>query len=214
MMSPHYGSDNDFANASGFVVDTSLAVCLEVAGWTDDFIRSITGRPEAVGDKPRRLLLSPTAYQNSASEFPRKLTTDYALWADLIASDPSVLPGAFGTTEGVAIQGIIRQSHRNNGRKISRADAEEVYLARLHGFVLLTGDNRQAEIAVANGVIAVHKFTALEYLTNAAALPDARRCAGLASLIANSNRDQPCALPPNYQNRLREIRRQRCLAGP
>ena len=212
-MHQYYGRYNDFANASGFVVDTSLVVCLEIAGWTDDFIRSITGRPEAVGDKPRRLLLSPTAYQNSASEFPRKLTTDYALWADLIASDPSVLPGAFGTTEGVAIQGIIRQS-RQSGRAISRADAEEVYLAGWHGFVLLTGDNRQAEIAVSNGVIAVHKFTALEYLANAAALPDARRCAGLASLIANSNRGQPCALPPNYQNRLREIRRQKCLAGP
>lgn len=212
-MHQHYGSYNDFANATGFVVDTTLAVCLEVADWTDEFIRSITGRSEVAGDKPRRLLLSPTAYQNSASEFPGKLTADYALWADLIASDPGVLPGDFGTTERDAIRGIIRQSRRS-GRTISRADAEEVYLAGLCGFVLLTGDNRQAEIAVANGVTAVHKFTALEYLANAAALPNARRCAGLDLLIAHSNSDQPCALPPSYQNRLREIRRLRCLGGP
>lgn len=212
-MHQHYGGYNDFAKATGFVVDTTLAVCLEVADWTDDFIRSITGRSDAVGDKPRRLLLSPTAYQNSPNEFPGKLTTDYALWADLIASDPGVLPGDFGTTERDAIRGIIRQSRRS-GRAISRADAEEVYLAGLHGFVLLTGDNRQAEIAVANGVTAVHKFTALEYMANVAELPNARRCAGLASLIANSNRGQPCGLPPSYQNRLREIRRQKCLGGP
>lgn len=212
-MHQHYGSYNDFANATGFIVDTTLAVCLEVADWTDDFIRSITGRSDAVEDKPSRLLLSPTAYQNSPNEFPGKLTADYDLWADLVARDPRVLPGDFGIAERAAIQGIIRRS-RQSGRAISRADAEEIYLAGLHGFVLLTGDNRQAEIAVANGVTAVHKFTALEYLANAAALPNARRCAGLDLLIAHSNSDQPCGLPPSYQNRLREIRRLRCLGEP
>ena len=165
------------------------------------------------GGEPRRLLLSPTAYQNP-NEFPGKVAGDYDLWAALVASDPGVLPGDFGTTESEAIQGIIRQSRRHGGRKISRADAEEVYLAGWHGFVLLTGDNRQAEIAAANSVTAVHKFTALEYLANAAALPNARLCDGLALLIANSNRDQPCALPPDYQNRLQQIRRQRCRARP
>ena len=46
---------------------------------------------------------------------------------------------------------IVRAS-RHGGRSISRADAEGVFLAKQHGFVLVTGDNRQAEIAARKGV--------------------------------------------------------------
>ena len=79
-----------------------------------------------------------------------------------------------------------------------------------HRFVLITGDNRQAEVAIQNKVTVAHKGTMLEYLATICLLPIMALCCGLSRLISKSLPGYPCALPDPYRTRLVEIRQQQC----
>ena len=207
-----YGNISDLLNADRLVIDTSVAVCLDVAGWTDEFIRFTTTQISTLTGEPQQLRISPTAYSESDYEFRMRLTTALDIWDDLVTGNPDTVPVGFTGQELQDIRAIIRMS-RHSGRAISRADAEGVYLAGLHNSVLLTGDNQQAQVANSNGVTAIHKFTILENMARNAALPIPQLCAGLVRLIANSHSNHPCALSDHHRAILQAIHRQRCFVN-
>lgn len=203
MTSSLYSPAGNFDDVTGWVVDTSLAVCLQVADWTAGFL-------DLTVASSKQLRISPTAY--SREFLPQLNPQNLQLWDEIADRDTAILPDDFIGDEYPKVQAIIRESRRC-GRAISRADAEGIYLARLHNFVLLTGDYRQARIANSNGVNVVHKFTVLERMANDGILPTPRLCAGLMQLIDYSHTNGPCALSDDQRNRLQEIYRQQCLAN-
>ncbi len=206
-----YGNISDLLNADRLVIDTSVAVCLDVAGWTDEFIRSTTTQISTLTGEPQQLRISPTAYSESDREFRAHVTTALDIWDDLVTGNPDTVPVGFTGQELQDIQAIIKMSrHTGSKQKISRADAEGVYLAGLHNSVLLTGDNQQAQVANSIGVTAIHKFTILENIARNAALPILQLCAGLVRLIANSHSNHPCALSDHHRDALQEIHHHKC----
>ena len=61
----------------------------------------------------------------------------------------------------------------------------------------------------------IHKATVLEMTAQDAELPLTRLCGGLSRLIDDGSQPgNPCGLTNAERAGLREIRRQRCLAGP
>ena len=209
-MSRVFGSMADLNNANGWIVDTSVAVCLQVASWTAEFLAWQVAQPYAP-----QIRIAPTAYSNGEDpdEFSEQLDADHQeIWRSAADGSPGITSEPFTGDDRQAVQNIIRAS-RSSGRSISRADAEGIHLAKQSNFALLTGDNRQAEIAINNGVTVVHRATVLEYMADTSIMPLTRLCAGLLQTIANSFPGCPCALPDARRARLEEIYRQKCPAN-
>lgn len=207
-MSLPYAGIHDIQNANGWIIDTSAAVCLQIAEWTEGFLAS----PVTLPDRPK-LRIAPSAYGHSEerNEFAEQLDpNNLQFWETMADAHPHITSAPFSGDSRQAVQDIIRASRRD-GRSISRADAEGIFLAKQHGFVLVTGDNRQAEIAVHNAVTVVHKGIMLEYLAGICILPITQICHGLCRLISKSIPNSPCSLPDSYRVRLQEIYQQKCL---
>lgn len=207
-MSLEFGSIYDVENASGWVIDTSVAVCLQIAEWTEAFL-ALPHCPE--------LRVAPSAYGDGENndEFTKQLDpNNLAFWESAADLYPVLTSVPFAGDSRRKIQDIIKASRRGGGRSLSRADAEGIFLAQQHDFVLVTGDHRQIEIAVQNGVTVIHRGVMLEYLGNARISPVRILCSGLSRLISKSLPNCPCALPPSYRTRLEEIYQRQCSDAP
>ena len=206
-MSLTYGDMHDVHDANGWIIDTSVAVCLQTAQWTQAFLEL----PVASHDCPE-IRVAPSAFGSGGarSELSEQLDpNNLELWETAADAYPAIVSGPFSGTDRQEVQNIIKASRRG-GRSISRVDAEGVFLAKQHDFVLVTGDNRQAEIAAHNGVTVAHKGVMLEYLATICISPMMTLCSGLFQLISNSLPGDPCAMPDSYRNRLVEIHQQQC----
>jgi len=210
-MNQIYGAIADLRNASGWVIDTNTAVCLQVAGWTASFIALLAG-----SGNNRQLRIAPTAFlyqeDEAAGEFAAELDADnLALWTAAADDDPDIVSPPMGAEAQKEINDIVRLSRRGGRRhRLDWADAEGIHLAQRLNFALLTGDTLQAQVAQARNVTAIHKATVLEMMTYDAGLSIPSLCDGLGRLIANSSRDDPCALPDDGRDRLRAIYRRQC----
>ena len=202
-----YADVYDIQNANGWVIDTSAAVCLQTAQWTESFLELPVTSP----DHPE-FRVAPSAFGSgeTRSEFSKHLDPyNLEFWETAADIRPTIIPAPFSGNSRQEVQDIIKASRRDR-RSISRADAEGIVLAKQHRFVLITGDNRQTEIAIHNKVMVAHKGTMLEYLATICLLPIMTLCSGLCRLISKSLPDCPCALPDSYRTRLIEIRQQQC----
>ena len=211
-MNQIYGAIADLRNASGWVIDTNTAVCLQVAGWTASFIALLAG-----SGNNRQLRIAPTAFlyqedEDAAGEFAAELDAgNLALWTAAADDDPDIVSPPMGAEAQKEINDIVRLSRRGGRRRrLDWADAEGIHLAERLNFALLTGDTLQARVAQARNVAVIHKATVLEMMTYDAGLSIPALCDGLGKLIANSSRDDPCALSDDGRNRLRAIYRRQC----
>ena len=206
-MSLPYVDIHDMQKVNGWIIDTSAAVCLQTAQWTE----TLLNLPVTPHDRPE-LRVAPSAF--GRGETRRALSdqldpNNLALWESAADTYPAIIPAPLSGNSRQEVRDIVRAS-RHGGRSISRADAEGIFLAKQHCFVLVTGDNRQAEIAAQNGVTVAHKGTMLEYLATKCLLPIMTLCSGLGLLISKSFSGYPCALPDSYRTRLVEIHQQKC----
>lgn len=206
-MSSPYADIYDIQNANGWIIDTSAAVCLQTAQWTKTLLELLVTSP----DLPE-FRVAPTAFGRgeARSEFSEQLDPhNLEFWESSADTYPAIIPAPFSDNSRQEVRDIVRASRRS-GRSISRADAEGIFLAKRHCFVLITGDNRQAEIAIQNNVTVAHKGTMLEYLATTCLLPIMTLCSGLCRLISKSLPGYPCALPGSYRARLVGIYQQQC----
>ena len=209
-MNPVFSSMADLRRAGGWVIDTSVAVCLQTAGWTEDFL----GMCQCPSNR-RQIAIAPRAFLDGEneldSEFSEQLdAASLELWRLADHSVPGGISSVLGNSELVEVQKIIRASRQGGGRAISRADAQGVYIAEQRNFALLTGDSRQAQVAQARNVTVIHKATVLEMMTYDAGLSIPSLCDGLGRLIANSSRNDPCALSADRRDQLHAIYRRQC----
>lgn len=206
-MSLPYADIHDIQNANGWIIDTSAAVCLQTAQWTEALLELPVALPEC---PDFRVAPSAFGHGEARSEFSDHLDPhNLEFWESAADTYPTIVPAPFSGNSRQEVGDIVRASRRS-GRSVSRADAEGIFLAMQHSFVLITGDNRQAEIAIQNKVTVAHKGTMLEYLATICLLPIMTLCCGLSRLISKSLPGYPCALPDPYRTRLVEIRQQQC----
>ena len=107
-MSFPYDDMHDIQNDNGWIIDTSVAVCLQIAGWTEAFLAS----PATLPNRPE-LRVAPSAYGHGEerNEFAEQLDlNNLQFWETMADAHPHITSAPFSGDARQAVQHIIRAS--------------------------------------------------------------------------------------------------------